>query len=727
MKKKLFFAQVFCLALVFALAFAGCPVEGKTKPKLTNAEPPIITNTGGDGVYDEGAEVELTFNAVSPDGGWLGWQWYQLGEEYAAADKGTALTAADSSGTDADYLPDSPEAACIVTLGEGVHNFVVEVTNNNTAVKGTKTATARSMAVTVCIDDPASPVKYPRITRHPDNGKQPEGAATLEVDATAPDGGTLSYQWYSNTANSNAGGTLIAGATSAAYTSGALSKGEHYFYVKVTNSKNDATKTVTSRPAKIEIVVVPDANATVTLDSATRHQYVRGFGGMDIPWGNFYEIKMSEYEKMYNPVSGLGFNIMRIMIMPEDLTDGTTNDNTNPVANMDYYITGGGGRPNYVEGVKLVNKYGGYVLASPWSPPPEWKANGIKEAKPGDGSLLLAHYVDYANYLKAFAQEMHDRGAPLYAISIQNEPNYDGSYDGCVWTPDQMREFFKTAGVGSFTEGVPGWGGGAAIPRVLIMNGESANTPTINNAAMNDAVSRGFIDLLARHNYGQINLLYNNANQRWGKELWMTEMNINSGNATNYPNDFTWNYVWKFLSDVDVTIRLRSENAYIWWALKRFYSFIGEGQHGATDGVVLPRGYALSHYAKFAKEKYRIGVAVEGKLGDGTQIGASRVNSDSYDQANVSAKITAFISADGGELGVVMYTPTGTDGTGGFDLGTVKIQLPEGFIAASATAMRSTAKAKGVTEEVILSADRTYAIVQLPRSEILSVRITKKQ
>ena len=41
--------------------------------------------------------------------------------------------------------------------------------------------------------------------------------ATLEVAASVNDGGTLSYQWYQNTINSNAGGTPIPGETNQSY------------------------------------------------------------------------------------------------------------------------------------------------------------------------------------------------------------------------------------------------------------------------------------------------------------------------------------------------------------------------------------------------------------------------------------------------------------------------------------------------------------------------------
>jgi O-glycosyl hydrolase len=135
-----------------------------------------------------------------------------------------------------------------------------------------------------------------------------------------------------------------------------------------------------------------------------------------------------------------------------------------------------------------------------------------------------------------------------------------------------MRDFFKE--VGQFTQGVTGYGGGTGIPRVLIMNGESANTPNINFAALDDPVSRAAIDLYGRHVYGsQTETLWMSQyadyheGSTYQTECWMTEHNINSGNPEQpqlYYADSTWNYVWRFMNDVDLTIRLNNENAFIW-------------------------------------------------------------------------------------------------------------------------------------------------------------------
>lgn len=65
----------------------------------------------------------------------------------------------------------------------------------------------------------------------------------ISVSATGP--GTLTYQWYSNSTNSNTGGTAISGATSANFTPPSTTTGTTYYYVAVTS----ACVTVISNPS----------------------------------------------------------------------------------------------------------------------------------------------------------------------------------------------------------------------------------------------------------------------------------------------------------------------------------------------------------------------------------------------------------------------------------------------------------------------------------------------
>jgi O-glycosyl hydrolase len=466
---------------------------------------------------------------------------------------------------------------------------------------------------------------------------------------------------------------------------------------------------------------------------------------MDVAWGNFPRTSRADTELMYDP-DRLGYNILRIMIRA---------DYTDPSQTIAELLASD--RPDYYENVKIVNKYNGYVLASPWTPPKDWKSNNSIN---GGGVLIPSYYGLFAQYLRNFALNMADNGAPIYAISISNEPNYVAGYDGCEWTGAEMRDFFISQG--RFTEGVRGWGGGQETPRVLIVNGESANTPYINVEALQNATSKDAIDLLARHIYGErTRSLWNDYFDLLGKgdeadinkgrmEVWMTEHNINSANATGYYNDSTWNYVWRFLNDVDLSMRINNENAFVWWASKRFYSMIGDGQFGTSDGSPLPRGWALAHYARFTTDMTRVAVALTSgresiMASNGisilhTEQATSILNRKIDDMDNESARVTAYVSRDQKEVSLVMWTPTKTNGSGGYGMGKVRVELPtrqvetspgntvtQQFKANGATAVRSYGdRASRLFQpyDVQLNTARTVVFVDVPVSNIVSIKLT---
>jgi len=726
------------LVLAFAFVLTTCEELGykaETSVSVVNAAPPVITKQPAGGTINLGDPgAKLTVEAEVEDEGDLSYQWFISDDVRYAEDEGYPISGAE-------------ESTYIVNLEEGSWQIYVLVTNTNPVVNGEQEASVKSALVRITVNDPGN-APYPNITKEPastaydfvmapaggegeeGDGEQPSTPVdALSVEVEEPENGVLSYQWYSSTSFSNDFTDLITttpipGATSATYQPQPVTEeGTWYYFVVVTNFWEEAPKrkesVVPSSPAVIKVVVT---NAVITVNS-TRAQYVRGFGVMAPFWGNSPQDSPYNYEQMYNPTTGLGFNILRIMI-PVSSTGTKIKTTMNKALNNE--LSGDKDRSHYYEIVKIVNKYDGYVLASPWSPPPAWKTN---DSVNGGGSLIKANYMDYADYLKEYCQIMLNNGAPIYAVSIQNEPNFKASYDGCEWTDNEMRDFFKQ--VGSFTEGVSGWGGGAKIPRVLIMNGESANSPTINDAVLNDTEARKIVDLYGRHLYGSQQVTRSSQVQALGKEIWMTEHNINGGNEATYPSDSTYNYIWKFLNDVDVSIRLNKENGFVWWYGKRFYSQIGEGDYGTVDNAVLPRGYALSHYAKYAAETWQVGLTVSGVNATGGAITTgSNFNNTTFNIDSTAVKAAAFQSKDGNSISLVLFTPTNQEGGGGTNLGNVKIVFPDGFTATKVTAMRSrsgngTENMGKPDNETVLLKGGTSAFLNLPAGQILSVRFTK--
>ena len=91
-------------------------------------------------------------------------------------------------------------------------------------------------------------------------------ATALSVSATGT--GTLTYQWYSNTANSNSGGTAITGATTSTYTPLTSTVGTLYYYAVVTGSCGSTAS------AAAAVTVTPLATVNTQPSGATYCQNV---------------------------------------------------------------------------------------------------------------------------------------------------------------------------------------------------------------------------------------------------------------------------------------------------------------------------------------------------------------------------------------------------------------------------------------------------------------------
>jgi len=98
----------------------------------------------------------------------------------------------------------------------------------------------------------------PDITEHPTSGTVTEGTSyRIFVKVNVTDGGTLSYQWYSNASAENSGGSIINGATDSVYTVPASVVGTIYYYVIITNTNNSVSgnkiATVRSDAAAVKV------------------------------------------------------------------------------------------------------------------------------------------------------------------------------------------------------------------------------------------------------------------------------------------------------------------------------------------------------------------------------------------------------------------------------------------------------------------------------------------
>lgn len=377
-------------------------------------------------------------------------------------------------------------------------------------------------------------------------------------------------------------------------------------------SKADEEPVKTTTPSVV-LEIVP----TVT------YQTITGFGGANRMWGTM-SLKPAEAQKAF----GLGDNEMGMSMFRVRMS---SNKNEWPII---------------IEAVKEANKRGVQVLASPWSPPPALKDNNSDIR----GILLPENYTAFKNYINEFLAFVEKNGAKIDVVSIQNEPDWKPTYESCDWTAQEMINFLKAPGEIK--------GAKLAAPESLNFN------QTMTNAILNDEEAAKKIDIVAGHTYGSGTAKFPIAEQK-KKEIWMTEylLNLNTGNAgaakwNTYSESAKWDETIKMLTGIHDAMNV-NWNAYIWWYLQRYYSFIGDGEEGTTFGEVLKRGYAYSHFSKFVRPGF---VRIDTKSSSSfflkttaykkdNQIVMVIINPDAFDVKNVqlqalSAKnITAYTTS----------------------------------------------------------------------------------
>ena len=328
----------------------------------------------------------------------------------------------------------------------------------------------------------------------------------------------------------------------------------------------------------------------VNIDPTVTYQKISGFGAANRMWGT-QSLLPAEAQKAFGTGSDeLGLSIFRVRLSSDKAE-----------------------WPIIIQAVKEANTRGVKVLASPWSPPAAFKSNNSTVR----GYLLPEKYTAFKEYINEFIQFMADNGAIIDVVSIQNEPDWKPNYESCDWVADDFINFLKAPGeiVGAKVAG----------PESLNFNQEFTNT------ILQDPVASQKLDIVAGHIYGSGLAPFPLAEQQ-NKEIWMTEylLNLDTGNAgaaawSTYTESTKWLESIKMLESVHEAM-INNWNAYIWWYLQRYYSFIGDGEQGTTNGAVMRRGVAFSHYAKFIRP------------------GSQRIKTEL--SANNDLKVTAYINGN---------------------------------------------------------------------------------
>ncbi|HET9868960.1 MAG TPA: hypothetical protein VFR02_00470, partial [bacterium] len=271
------------------------------------------------------------------------------------------------------------------------------------------------------------------------------------------------------------------------------------------------------------------------------------------------------------------------------------------------------------------------LWATEWSPPAQYKANNNVNGGASNDTFLGASSgsptradTGLASYQVSFIQYAQSHGAPLYALSIQNEPNFNPTYEACLWSAGQFAVYTQALHSALQNAGLS----------TKIMLPEPDNTFGMNLAAtaMDDPNIASMIGIIGTHLYGTPNPaplpsygFTHVTNQEW----WETEI---SGNSTDIPGALQ-EASWIQNSFVNSNM-----NAFHYWWLTDLIS----------NNNLTIKAYVLGNYSKFIRPGYyRMGA---------TAVPSSGVSVSAFKNTNTSSPQTIVFVAINGNSGTTSQT-----------------------------------------------------------------------
>jgi len=210
---------------------------------------------------------------------------------------------------------------------------------------------------------------------------------------------------------------------------------------------------VTSKYEKYQhqIVSVESSNQPdleIFIEKNTEFQKIMGFGGAFTEAACYTLNKLSNenQEKLlksyFDKVDGLNYNLGRIHMNSSDFAlenytyveDFDKNLDTFDISREFNYVIPTIRRAESIANDKIK------LLVSPWSPPAWMKTNN--EMNNG-GKLKTEYFQSWANYYVKFLNEITKAGLNPFAITVQNEPAAKQTWDSCLYTKEEERDFIK--------------------------------------------------------------------------------------------------------------------------------------------------------------------------------------------------------------------------------------------------------------------------------------------
>jgi glucuronoarabinoxylan endo-1,4-beta-xylanase len=299
------------------------------------------------------------------------------------------------------------------------------------------------------------------------------------------------------------------------------------------------------------------AQGGLTVNFTDVHQHIDGFGASDAFLGALTD---AQADLFFSPTLGIGLTFLRTGISSTGATMGA-----------------------YSNAVKAAAR-GAQVWATPWTAPAAYKDNGSLD---NGGNLLAADYSAWASILAGFQATMiANGGPPLYAISVQNEPDFSASYVSMLYTNQAMDNFIQVLG--------PKLAALTPAPKLIMPEVASwGNAWGFSGTVLGDSVAAPYLSIVAAHQYGGVS-----APQTTARPIWETEQSSFEALDPSIANGLM---VAQWINDA---ITIGNVSAWHYWWL------IGQGDDQGilgSGGTVMTKRYStIGNFSKFVRPGFMV-------------------------------------------------------------------------------------------------------------------------
>jgi glucosylceramidase len=218
--------------------------------------------------------------------------------------------------------------------------------------------------------------------------------------------------------------------------------------VYTTAEKSDLRITANSTAEFKQMGQPLETQICVFVDPSKTYQTFLGIGGAvtDAAAETFAKLPPDKQQEIltayYDAEKGIGYNLARTNIHSCDFSSGSYTYIDEGDKDLKTFNVNHDKQFRIPLIKKAIAAAGGKMtlFASPWSPPSFMKSTGTMLK---GGKLKPEFYQSWANYYAKFIKTYEREGIPVWGLSIQNEPMATQTWESCVYSAEEERDFLK--------------------------------------------------------------------------------------------------------------------------------------------------------------------------------------------------------------------------------------------------------------------------------------------